>query len=473
LSFYNFIIKNIYNNHLINIMSRKLLMLISLFLSINYASSKNILKIPFKLYPSYELLKNQTQLLTKMHMSQIAVELSIGTPPKKFNCSINLNNFHSLFLEHDLSGIKFSSYYNKSSSESYNTIENKSIYFGEDFDRAEVFSDNIQILDENKKIIDNKFTLLLIDNLAYDVPNEFYTPGLIGLRINRSDEKKQVNENRFIYQIKKYGLADTETFFFEFNENGDKGYFVIGEDLFNNDNYLKINAGKIKISYYIEVVDWSFNFDKVYYGNKEIKYVENALIRTENGLIIGPYEYDKILSNYFLNEAKCNYSTALMGYATFKYYYCDENFDESKMEDLVFELRLIGYNFTLSPKDLFYKKNGKKYYKVLFTFYATQQYWYFNLDFLRKYKLRFDYDRKLIYIPIKNETKEEDNNNTSFSIFEQAYFWIIIFMGIFIIVLIAFIISYLKKYPRKKRANELNDDDYEYTRKTDDPNEIN
>ena len=75
-----------------------------------------------------------------------------------------------------------------------------------------------------------------------------------------------------------------------------------------------------------------------------------------------------------------------MGYATFKYYYCDETFDESVMEDLVFELKLIGYNFTLTPKDLLYKKNGKKYYKIIFTAFFAQQYWYFNLDFLRKYK---------------------------------------------------------------------------------------
>ena len=45
-------------------------------------------------------------------------------------------------------------------------------------------------------------------------------------------------------------------------------------------------------------------------------------------------------------------------------------------------------------------------------------------------------------------------------------------MGIFIVVLIVFIVVYLKKYPRKKRANELNDDDYDYTKKTD-SDEIN
>ena len=79
-------------------------------------------------------------------------------------------------------------------------------------------------------------------------PNEFYAPGLICLRIkkdnnnNNNNNNNQINENRFLYQIKKYGLTDTEIFYFDFNEKEGEydGYFVIGEELFNNDNFLRI-----------------------------------------------------------------------------------------------------------------------------------------------------------------------------------------------------------------------------------------
>ena len=405
-------------------------------------------------------------------MSQIVIELMIGNPPKKLNCSLNLISFHSLFLSHKISGIELNNFYNKTQSSTYNNIEEKNIYFGEDFDRAEIFSDNIQIYsNDNNKILDNKFIFLLIDDIAYNVPNEFYAPGLIGLRLNSETDKLKINEHRFIYQIKKYGLADTETFFFDFNKNDENGYFVLGEDLFNNENYLHINAGSMKMSTFM-TLEWSFNFDNVYYGNQEIKFVTNALIKTENGLIVGPTRYEYIINEYFKNETKCYLNNTKMGYATFKYYYCEEDFDENKMEDLIFVLKSIKFNFTLTGKDLFYTENGKKYFKVLFLYSYDQQYWYIGREFLKKYKLRFDTDRKLIYIPLKDEIIDKNISENSISIFKQAYFWIILGLSLFIICLILFIVIYLKKYPRKKRANEL-DDDFEYNKKKDIDKNIN
>ena len=75
------------------------------------------------------------------------------------------------------------------------------------------------------------------------MPNEFYAPGLICLRIKKDNNyNNQINENRFLYQIKKYGLTDTEIFYFYFNKKECEydGYFVNEEELFNNDNFLRI-----------------------------------------------------------------------------------------------------------------------------------------------------------------------------------------------------------------------------------------
>ena len=69
-------------------------------------------------------------------------------------------------------------------------------------------------------------------------------------------------------------------------------------------------------------------------------------------------------------------------------------------------------------------------------------------------------DKKLIYIPIKNENETEDYSSSStFKIFHS---WLTLILGILVIFLIIYIARYLKKYPRKKRANEL-EDDFEYT----------
>ena len=437
-------------------MHKQFFIFLQAIILLNIILSQKILKIPFKFYSSSQLFPNQFHPVTNKFMSQLLIEISIGTPPQKLNCSLNLNTFYSFFLSHEIPDITLPSYFNKSNSNTYNCTEKQSYYWKEDFDMAETFNDNIQIFSlDNKNIINNIFTFLLIDGLGYDVPNEFYAPGIIGLRLKRENNMKQINENRFIYQIKKYGLIDSEIFYFDFNENDENGYFIIGENIFDNDNYKRINVGNLLMP---ELgPEWSFNFDNIYYGNKEIIDSKDCLIKSELGLIVGSTYYENIIKDFFKNESECILNNTKMGYATFKYYSCEEKFDENKMDDLIFVLKPINYNFTFKGKDLFYIENKKKYFKILFLFYENH-YWYFGREFLKKYKLRFDTDGKSFYIPLKIKNNKD-------SLFKKTYFWIIVSLSIFVIVLIIFILFYLKKYPRKKRANELNDDDYDYIQK--------
>ena len=442
-------------------MPTKFILLLFAFIIPNNISSQKILKIPFKFYSTSQLFPNQSDPVTNIYMSQILIEISIGNPPQKLNCSLNLISFYSLFLSHKIPDIEFPSYYNKNISSTYNQTKEMTYYWEEDFNYAETFTDKIQLFSlDNKKILDDSFTFLLIDGLGYGIPNEFYAPGLIGLRLRREEKKQQIDENRFIYQIKKLGLTDTEIFCFDFNKDDNNGNFVIGEDLFNNENYLKINVGSL---YFPTLgLEWSFNFNRIYSGNTEIKETLDALIKTENGLTIGPKTYETIIDEFFKSESKCKYIYKKMGYGTFKYYYCEEDFDENLIEDLVFELKLINFNFTFSGKELFYTENNIKYFKILFLYSYNQPYWYFGRDFLKKYKLRFDTERKLIYIPLKEEDKDANSVPTT----NQFHIWIyiVIILGIIILGLIIFIVVYLKKYPRKKRANEL-EEDFDYTQK--------
>ena len=82
--------------------------------------------------------------------------------------------------------------------------------------------------------------------------------------------------------------------------------------------------------------------------------------------------------------------------------------------------------------------------------------------------MRFDTDRKLIYIPLKNDNNEIDDINKEIKIkeknfFENEIFFIMLGLIILTIGLVIFIVFYLKKYPRKKRMNEIEDDgDYDY-----------
>ena len=77
--------------------------------------------------------------------------------------------------------------------------------------------------------------------------------------------------------------------------------------------------------------------------------------------------------------------------------------------------------------------------------------------------MRFDTDKKLIYIPLKNNNEMEGENKKEKNFFENEIFFMILGLIIFTIGLLLFILFYLKKYPRKKRVNEIDDDgDYDY-----------
>ena len=435
----------------------------------NQIINSNILKIPFKYYPTNIFFPNQTHPLASKYMSQIVIELQIGTPPEKFNLSLNLNSFHSLFLGQKLPGIELNKYYNKSLSSTFNCTKDKKYYYKEDFDEAEVFNDIIYFPEKEKNFNFN-FNFLLIYGLGYDIPNEFYTPGMIGLRLKNENNLLHEDKNRFLYQLRKYHLVQTEVFYFDFNNNknnDDNGYFVIGENLFYDDeNFLKIKCGYLYMPTLL--TEWAFNFDKVSYGKTEIKKSLDALIKTENGLTVGPTDYEEIIKEFFINSTKCYSNKTKMGYATFRYYYCEKDFNENTMDDLIFELKTINYSFVFHGNDLFFEENNIKYFKILFLFFSKNYYWYLGRDFLKKYKLRFDTDRKLIYIPLKNDNNEIDDINKEIKIkekkfFENEIFFIMLGLIILTIGLVIFIVFYLKKYPRKKRMNEIEDDgDYDY-----------
>ena len=364
-------------------MKKIFLFIFLIFILISIINTEKILKIPFKLYSTIHYFKDNPDIISKKYMSQLVIELSIGTPFQKFNVSLDLNdNFYSCFLGSNLNNINFSSLYNKSTSSTYKCEKEKTYYPSEIFNKAEVFSDNINFL-SNHEVIEKKFRFLLIENLYKNI----YAPGLIGLALK--NDNRQINENSFLYQLKKYDLINTEIFYFHFSEV-EGGNLIIGENIFNNENYLKIKVGYI--SQISSKLLWSFNFDSIYYGNSQNLGKGDAVLGLGYGLTIGTSNYERIIHQFFSKE-NCFINSTNGGNVDFKYYWCEkENPIEEKIQNLTFELKSVNYNFTFSGNDLFFEDNNKKYFKILFLFNTNQQYWYLGHDFLIKYKI----DRKSV-----------------------------------------------------------------------------
>ena len=75
---------------------------------------------------------------------------------------------------------------------------------------------------------------------------------------------------------------------------------------------------------------------------------------------------------------------------------------------------------------------------------------------MKKFGLIYDLDKKIIGIYKGNSNGNEPKNNTNL-----VLIILLVVLGIIVISLIIFIIYYIKK-PRKNRACELNDENYEY-----------
>lgn len=432
-------------------MSKISLALLIICFQINIISSDSKFKIPFKLFSTYQLFPNHTEPIhpiAKKCMSQIVVELSMGTPAQKLNCSLNLITFHSFFLSHRIADINITSFYNKSLSSTYKCSKEIEEYKNEDFDQAEIFSDKIQLFsDDGEKILEDKFNFFLIDNLGENILNEFYTPGIIGLKLGVHNHVKYPKDLNFPYQIKSKDLSDNYIFSFEFNKknntNPEEGYFVVGKELPEPNKMAKLS---------IHSNQWSLNFGKIFYGNTEFEFEEQALIETEYGLTVGTVEYEEIIQEFFNKQKNCYLGKIKMGYESYNYFYCDEDFDESKMENLTFILSVqrTDINFTFTGKELFFTEGGKKYFKILFFAYPNYI-WYFGRDFLKKYRLYFDIEGKAIYI-------HYDRSFSFSSLIKKKSFWTVIFIVLIIISLIFYLMLFLKKDKRKKRKNELDEE---------------
>ena len=126
--------------------------------------------------------------------------------------------------------------------------------------------------------------------------------------------------------------------------------------------------------------------------------------------------------------------------------------------------------FILTFNDLFVRKNGYLFFLVIFTNNINLE-WNLGTPFLRKYQFVYDYGNKLIGYYHDRYRKEEEERYEGNNIDKKmkkskylVYFRYILLITILsgILVGLGFFLGKKFYHIRKKRANELNDDDYEY-----------
>jgi hypothetical protein len=290
-------------------------------------------------------------------------------------------------------------------------------------------------------------TLMLGTDLAYK------ESGALGLRLINSHENS--NDLSFIYQMKKLANLDSYSFILKYKTD-EEGELIIGayphayDNKFKENNFFYSKAGNNKNG-----VNWVLNFDVIRYNNKSLSFgTKKGLVNIEFGLIQAPNRYKNYFKTNFYGD-RCEEKFNAQRNVTIVH--CNSGFDITSFKDITFELKDIETEFVLTYKELFIKYNNEYIFGIVFDedVEAKDPTWILGKPFMKKYELVYDLDRKIIGLYKEGKINNEGKNGVNI-----VFVILLVILIIVVIGLLYFIINYIKK--PKKRAYELNDDNFDY-----------
>ena len=408
----------------------------------------DIITIPFKKYISPDI--NETNFYTHYQYSYLYSKIKIGSPSKEITTQIKTEQY-SLCIRND------SKIYDYNTSLSYKSNnEDITPSYTRDFKKA--ISSNETFIFGNENIKAEKMKFLLTTNTKFD------SEGILGLKIHENNKKTE--GHGLISQLKANKLINKEVFFFNFDEN-DGGELIIGDYPHSipkfQDKYLESQFKVTSLHIPSYEINYDLKFRSISWNGTEVEKESIAHIILESGYIIGSQNfedksYDLFFSPHFIND-KCNrFEINIKYYA----YICDDypDLDISTFPEINFYISDIEYNLKLTYQDMFIKKDGKIYFLVVFDKNGNV-FWTLGDMFIKRNKLIFDMNRRILGVYDVNATSENSGGKNSSKKLETKYIIIICVAGAIIIGLVIFILYKFVYKKRKKKPYELNDD-YDY-----------
>ena len=469
---------------------------------LNYINSKNII-LPFKKISYGNFLEKRT--INDLISYHIYTTISMGTPLQTVAHFIDLKDysfyFKEVILSFDLkkySDIK-KTYFNL---KNFWFDEEKSTSFSVDYDEG-IGSDTYYFQN-------NKYKTIKIENFRHNIYSNAISDknrcGVIGL----NSPTKSVIDNEhmdifFISELKKREVIseyyytiffDENNSLFEYNNILNFGKIIIGESLYR----LYPNKYKKEDEIIIHGVDNNLLINQIKFNSIKGNYTEekiNIKININTGFIRGSNIYQNEIEKIFFSDLLKN-KLCILEYLEenvyenkYYIYSCENN---KNLEDIIktfpalfIEIKENNLTFVFSYKDLFKSYNDKIYFMVIFRDEKYSQYnqeWVVGELFLRKYITSYNYDTKSISF-YKNQVDEElskykvynnevingseikNVNNSNSSKSKTVRTVIEVLMVIFIFITL-FLLYRKNKNTRKIRANELEDNNFEYISKIND-----
>ena len=211
-------------------------------------------------------------------------------------------------------------------------------------------------------------------------------------------------------------------------------------------------------------------------NNNKIKLSSNEVyFHLELGLISCTTEYFNLISNNFfidyLNKGICKIKSMKKDIYNYKMIVCEDKINITNFPSLHFYHSELNYILSLTYEDLFETWNDKYYFLIIHSNFSKQ--WKIGKPLLKKYQITLNLDAKIItfYSSAIGGNNNPTNSNGFLVDDKYRYKNIILIICCCILSIILFVVSFLfykkLKSDRKKRANELKDEDYEYDSEND------
>ena len=432
-------------------------MLIIFFLLFIKTLSVNLKYINLPFYTDQKISTDPKINMLNLFDNNIYTNIKIGSKSEKIPISIKLKSYPFYVIGEETKTEFNNQIYHQSKSSTFKNEYDINILGGEDFYNATVSNDKFKIGE-----IENIFDFILTKNL--NEKKKIYQGGSFGFCLANLNSAKLTNFS-LIRVLKTKGLISKMIVALNYEDNNDKGNLIIGtkpdeiDDIYKEEDFISCNT------IINEDIYWGYKFDNITIDNKNIANYFSFITEFafELNYILAPlnisYYYENMFFNKYINKNKCfkdNFKDDRTSF--YHFYYCDSDVDIKKLKNISFYNKKLNYVFNLTYEDLFVKIKGKYYFQMVFSNYNSDD-WVFGKPFFKRYLIVFDFDSKTFGI-YKKIGKKSFFKRLVNAIFSSTFLLIIAFL--IIICLIVYIYFIVTKKQRRKRANELIDEDYDY-----------
>ena len=450
-------------------------MLLTYIISTSTSVQKKYISIPFSIQaPDNNLIFNAQSFIEKYFYKNIILDFSIGENPQITNGIINKDlSCFELIEEKNIS-------FDKNSLKFFSPRKSTSVKLRKEVIKISYQPDEYMALGSDFFSFNEKNNMSFLfkhvkneDEINFD---EIKSNNYI-VKIGMILPSREMKCPQFFHDVKKVANLSKYIISFEFDENN-KGNLIFGDELFNYKNTKYFESQYIG-SYSSQNHQIYFNEAKMILNsdntNINISQGTNSIFDYNLGFIIGLDNYKKIIELHFfddlLNKKICSYDNVHFNNTNFIVYSCNEGNFESKIKSfpkLIFVSKNFEYNFELTYADLFTKINNKYYFLVIFKEKSEKNTWIFGQPFYKKYQFTINLDQNWVGFYNPNKEKiipQKQENNTSGGMTKTNKILLIVGLVILFIGISVgmFFLGRKLKNDRKRRANELTDDNYEYS----------